>query len=474
MTEQNKNRTGSNKPGRFDIPAPSAPPQAPAQPTQPAQPAQVNNANNNPPKNRFSFDNVNQNINPQNTQSAIYRNERFNEPHKNFTNSQNNSAESKFAPKSTPPNDSRPKNATGAGGKFAIETNQNNNNNSNVSNISNINNETHQSQFANNDPPSMQTIQTKQNVLQPQKETIKKTTTIKKYLLPIDVPFEHLRLGVLLFAILPLTIYSYFVALEQIVYDWINNVDYSHGFIVIPLVVAFLYSRLDSYPGTRYRLCWLGMIPVLFCVFMRCYASWYYMDALEEWSLFFWVIGIMWFFYGTRAFLWALPSLCFLIFMFQLPFSVDVIMKHNLQLYAARFAAALLQILGEPAIAINNVIRVKGEILNVEAACSGIRFLISVFAIASAAVLFMRKPWWQNLIVMLIAAPLAIFINASRITLTGILLLYHRDLLSQFASKERISVLADEIAGYTMIIIVAIVFLLFLIYMDKVFKRVNI
>jgi exosortase len=207
---------------------------------------------------------------------------------------------------------------------------------------------------------------------------------------------------------------------------------------------------------------------------MRVIASRYYMDALEESSLFFWTLGTIWLLYGTRAFLWALPSLCFLIFMFQLPFSIDVLMKHHLQLYAARFAAVLLQILGEPAIAINNIIRVKSEVLNVEAACSGIRFLISVFAIASAAVLLMRKPWWQNLIVMLIAAPLAMFINASRIAMTGILLLHHRDFLSQFVAKERINVFADEIAGYTMIIVVAVIFLLFLIYMDKVFKRVNI
>ncbi|MDR1053190.1 MAG: exosortase/archaeosortase family protein, partial [Planctomycetaceae bacterium] len=351
------------------------------------------------------------------------------------------------------------------GGKFATE-NQNNN--------------PHQTQFNRNDEnnPSMQTMQTsqiKQISPQPLQDTPKSSTvTIKKYLLPIDSAFEKQRLGFLLFLILPFTIYSYYLALEQIVYHWINNVDYSHGFFVIPLVAVFLYSRLDSYPGTRYRLSWLGLIPIGICIFMRVVASQYYMDAMEEGSLFFWTIGIVWFFYGTRAFLWALPSLCFLVFMFQLPFSIDVLMKHHLQLYAAKFAAVLLQILGEPAIAINNIIRVKGEILSVEAACSGIRFLISVFAIASAAVLFMRKPWWQNVIVMLIAAPLAMFVNASRITMTGILLLHHREFLAQFAAPHRVNAFADEIAGYTMIVVVAVVFLLFLIYMDKVFKRVSI
>ncbi|MDR2761299.1 MAG: exosortase/archaeosortase family protein [Planctomycetaceae bacterium] len=486
MAERNKN-SGSQKTGRFDIPI---------TPEQNNNPTNVNNANNandandnintssnNLSKNKFSFDSPASNINnPMKSRVG-----KFNEINSNFADSpttpttpttptnpatptnSTTPAESKFDQKQPSSRfETRPKNV---GGKFAMETDD----------VESRQTESRKSQFTNNnndndnDNPSMQTMHTIQTKTQSQVESPKPSASaFKKYLLPIDVKFETLRLGLLLLLVLPLTIYSYYMALEQIVYSWINNVDYSHGFFVVPLVILFLYSRLDSYPGTRYRLCWLGLIPIVFCLVMRYFFSLIYADALEEWSLFFWVIGIVWFFYGTRAFLWALPSLCFLIFMFQLPYSIDVLMKHHLQLYAARFAAILLQILGEPAIAINNIIRVKGEILSVEAACSGIRFLISVFAIAAAAALFMRKPWWQNLIVMLIAAPLAMFVNALRITMTGILLIHHRAALAQIVPKERVNAFADEIAGYTMIVVVAVTFLCLLIFMDKVFKRVNI
>ncbi|MDR0391162.1 MAG: exosortase/archaeosortase family protein [Planctomycetaceae bacterium] len=430
MKEQNNNKS-NKKSGRFDIPV------SPEQKNSIDNTNNTNTNNTNPPRNRFGMDSPNQS----NTNTPPKRSDRFKE-NNNFSGV-----------------------ATPQESKFNIKQP-----------TTNSGNETQINKFSTNDnPQSMQTMQIKQTTnTQQQTDTTKPTTNIlKKYLLPIDSQFEWLRFGLLLFLILPITAYSYYPALTQIVYNWINKVDYSHGFFVIPLVGFFIYLRLDSYPGTRYRLCWLAMIPIALCVLMRVIASRYYMDALEETSLFFWLLGVVWFFYGTRAFLWALPSLCFLIFMFQLPYSIDMLMKHHLQLYAARFAAVLLQILGEPAIAINNVIRVKGEILNVEAACSGIRFLISVFAIASAAVLLMRKPWWQNLIVMLIAAPLAMLINASRITMTGILLLHNREFLALFVTKQRISAFADELAGYTMIIVVAVIFFLFLFYLDKVFKRVN-
>ncbi|MDR1925804.1 MAG: exosortase/archaeosortase family protein [Planctomycetaceae bacterium] len=361
------------------------------------------------------------------------------------------------------------------GGRFAANNdNQHTNHFDNQQQKKNENN-TLNSQISNTQFSQNASMQTMQMHAQPTEQTTKQSAAvIKKQLLPIDVSFEQMRLILLLALLLPLTIYSYFPALTGIVGSWINKVDYSHGFFVIPLVALFLYSRFDSYPGTQYKLCWFGLIPISICLFMRYQGANYYADALEEWSLLFWVLGIVWFFYGTRVFLWALPSLLFLAFMFQLPFRYEVLMKHNLQAYAAQLAAAMLNLLNEPAIPMNNIIRIKGEELSVEAACSGIRFLISVFAISFAAVLFMKKPWWQNIFVILIAAPLAMFVNAARITMTGILILHHRVFLANFVPPERVSAFADEVSGYTMIVVVAVIFLLFLLFIDKVFKQVKI
>jgi exosortase len=195
-------------------------------------------------------------------------------------------------------------------------------------------------------------------------------------------------------------------------------------------------------------------------------------------AIWFWVLGVVWFFYGWRVFLWALPSLCFLVFMFQLPWRIDVLMKNQLQYFAAHFAAILLQIAGEAAVPIKNTIRLSSTELGVEAACSGLRFLMSVFAIAFASVLLLRRPWWQNILILAIAAPLALFVNAVRIAITGILLERHYEMVSAWAgwmaTGQSVGVAADALAGKIAIALALGLFVLFVWYLGKIFKLVEI
>jgi exosortase/archaeosortase family protein len=161
--------------------------------------------------------------------------------------------------------------------------------------------------------------------------------------------------------------------------------------------------------------------------------------------------------------------------MFQLPWRIDVLMKNHLQYFAAHFAAAILQTLGETAVPIKNTIRLSTMELGVEAACSGLRFLMSVFAIAFATALLLRRPWWQNIVIFVIAAPLALFVNAVRIAITGILLVHHHDMVARWTAEgQSVGVVADSIAGKIAIALALGLFALFVWYLGKVFKRVEI
>ncbi|MDR2754214.1 MAG: exosortase/archaeosortase family protein [Planctomycetaceae bacterium] len=291
----------------------------------------------------------------------------------------------------------------------------------------------------------------------------------------IDKSFERVRFLALCVVMLPLSIFAFFPSLSNIVYAWYTQLDYGHGFFVIPLVALFLYLRLDTYPGTHYRLTWIGLFPILICLIMRFYAANQYMETLDQWSLIFWILGVVWFFYGNRVFFWALPSLLFLIFMFQLPYRFEVLLRHNLQQFAAQFAAVLLQIMGETAIPVKNTIQLSTMELAVEQACSGIRFLISILAISFATILLIKRPWWQNIFILAIAAPIALFVNAARIAMTGILLLYFSGFINNITPEHRNpAVIADEIAGIFMIFVAFGIFIASVFYLGKVFRKVEI
>ena len=290
----------------------------------------------------------------------------------------------------------------------------------------------------------------------------------------IDPVFERQRLLVLLAVMVPLALFAFWPSLNQMVRVWHVNLDYGHGFFVIPLIALFLYLRLDTYPGTQRRLAWIGLVPILLSCAMRYYAVNQRFDAIEQWALLFWALGIVWLFYGTRVFYWACPSLLFMVFMFPLPFRFEVILRHRLQEFAAKFASQLLVFLGEPAIPIRNTIRMTTIELDVAAACSGIRFLVSIMAIAFAAILLMRRQWWQNLCVFLLVPPLALFVNAIRIAMTGILLEHYKPLVQWFAPQKNVDAAADAFSGIVAIFVAFGMFFAFIWFLGKVFRRVEI
>src|SRR5690606_31421502 len=95
-----------------------------------------------------------------------------------------------------------------------------------------------------------------------------------------------------------------------------------------------------------------------------------------------------------------------------------------LQRVATKASTEVLVTLGQPALAEGNTIWLGDNHLGVEEACSGIRILIGIYALAFAFVLFSRWTWWQKGLALVAALPIAIMANVTRIVVTGLLYQY--------------------------------------------------
>lgn len=119
--------------------------------------------------------------------------------------------------------------------------------------------------------------------------------------------------------------------------------------------------------------------------------------------------------------MWA--SIGFFIFMFPLPSVVENHMLTWLQKVAAVASTAVLQVLGIVAYRKGNTIFVDGleDKLEVAQACSGLRMLTIFSAMVIALVLLIDRPWWDKLILLLSAIPIALITNIVRITGTALI-----------------------------------------------------
>lgn len=261
------------------------------------------------------------------------------------------------------------------------------------------------------------------------------------------------------------TLWAYWPTILQMVHQWNTQPDYSHGFLVLPIALFFLWSRRDSFPTDQVSPSWMGLGLLATAVAMRVIAGRYYLLPLDGWTLPIAVGGVVWLLYGTAVAKWSWPAIVFLWFMVPIPYSAEYWLRVPLQAVATKLGTMSLVMLGQPALAEGNVIYLGDHTLFVEEACSGMRIFIGIFALAFAFVLFSKWSWWQKTLVLLATLPVAIVANVTRIVVTG--------LLYQYVSTDVGQKFSHDVAGFVMIPLAAALLWLFLVYLDRLFPRVQ-
>jgi len=231
------------------------------------------------------------------------------------------------------------------------------------------------------------------------------------------------------------------------------------------VALFFLWARRESFPALTGRLAWGGLVLVGLSVLVRIVGSLFFIDSLAAWSLPIWVGGVAWLFGGPAVFRWALPAIAFLWFMTPLPFRAEHLLSHPMQRVATSMSCWMLQSLGQPAVAEGNVIFIEEEQLEVAEACSGLRMLVSITALAYAYSVLVQRRWWVTLLLFLSVMPVALMANSLRITATG--------LVYRYFPGEEARHFAHDAAGWLMIPIAAALMGLFLWYLGRLFVDVR-
>jgi exosortase len=261
-------------------------------------------------------------------------------------------------------------------------------------------------------------------------------------------------------------VWAYWPTLIEMAGQWRSQPDYSHGFLVAPLSAFFLWSRRATFPREMLQPSLYGAALLLAASVLRLLAGAYFLGPLDGWTIPLWVAGAVWMLCGWQCLKWSLPAIVFLWFMIPMPFSAESWLSVPLQAVATKLSTACLLMLGQPALAEGNTIWIGDHQLFVEEACSGLRIFVGIFALAFAFTLFSRWSWWQKALALAAALPIAIVANVARIVATG--------LLYQLASSEAAQHFSHDLSGLVMIPFAAILFWLFLMYLDRLFPEAEV
>lgn len=223
----------------------------------------------------------------------------------------------------------------------------------------------------------------------------------------------------LLFLTFVALVWLYFPVLTNLAKDWSTNDNYSHGFF-IPLISGYMvYSMKDDLRRFSSRPANWGLLVLvagLAQLYIAKVGSEYF---LQRTSLILVLIGMALFLWGSAATRKLMLPFCYLIFMVPIPAIIWNKIAFPMQLFSSAVTEEVVRLIGIPIFREGNVLHLAQTTLEVVDACSGLRSLTTMFALAAALAWFTDYALWKKWALFFLASPVAVFANIVRLTATA-------------------------------------------------------
>ena len=223
-------------------------------------------------------------------------------------------------------------------------------------------------------------------------------------------------------ATITLATYVFYPVLVQMFRTWRANPDYSHGLLIVPLSLYFAYGKTPQLRRAELDGSWWGAGILFLGVIAVCIGELGGLLTALRSGYVLALMGLVLLLAGRRVFEILLFPMAFLFLMVPLPQSLVNIIAFPLQLIAAGWAVESLQAFGIPALLEGNIIHLAHTQLFVAEACSGLRSLMALLTLGVVFAQFFRPGHMiQQGILVAGTIPIAIVVNAVRVSLTGVL-----------------------------------------------------
>ena len=230
---------------------------------------------------------------------------------------------------------------------------------------------------------------------------------------------KHYRIQLLL--TVPLLVVMYFRIVPDMVMVWYHDENYSHGFLVPIIAGYFLWQRWPDLQKRHAKPDTFGL-AIIFWGLIQLLAAWFGIEYFTmRTSLIVLLAGLTLFLFGREVLKGMALPLGYLIFMVPIPYIVYDMAAFPLKLFVTKVSVLFLKVVGVVVMREGNIIMFPTTTLEVADACSGIRSLISLLALAVAYAFLMKTTPVKRAIIICSAVPIAVATNALRVIVTGIL-----------------------------------------------------
>jgi len=208
--------------------------------------------------------------------------------------------------------------------------------------------------------------------------------------------------------------------IEKLVHDWYTDDNYSHGFLIIPVALYFVWERKNALKEASWKPSLWGLALVIgsaALVLVGTLGAELFLPRLAILGV---IAGAVLFILGWNHFKILLLPICFLFLMIPIPAIIFNHIAFPLQLLASQFGEGILTLFQIPVLREGNVLQLANTTLEVAEACSGIRSLVSLLTLGIVYGYFFDSRNWARTTLTLGTIPIAIIANGIRVAGTGI------------------------------------------------------
>lgn len=212
----------------------------------------------------------------------------------------------------------------------------------------------------------------------------------------------------------------------------ISDSDWSHVLIIPLISIYYIHMHRQRLMATPRRIAPIGMLFVYFGIGGYIIGSLLLTNAMAMgYSMILTIFGLTLLLLGPAMMKVLWFPIAFLVFMVRVSEAIWSIIASKMQAIAAEGAAVLINMVSAltdmSAVLKGSQIILQytsnGEYLeapmNVAEACAGMRMLMAFLALGVALAFLFPRQWWQKLIMVALAAPIAIFVNVLRVAILG-------------------------------------------------------
>jgi exosortase len=231
-------------------------------------------------------------------------------------------------------------------------------------------------------------------------------------------------------ASIPWTTLAWFAALLILLFaetvfgmvsEWFNNDEMGHG-LFAPLIAGYvIWQERDRVLNVELNPSWFGLLFVVLGFASMIVGIRGADFFIARMGLIVSLVGMIWTLAGTNLLKALWFPLFILLFMIRIPTFLYTKITFPLQLLASSVAENLLTLVGIPVFRDGNILELPSQKLSVVEACSGIRSLMSLSLLSLAYGYAFDSKVWMRWVLLALAAPIAIAVNALRVTLTGVM-----------------------------------------------------